>query len=118
MSMKCECIQRWGILLILLAGLSACVRVEAPRAQYAKSPPLMIAKDLHGVQLQWQSEKGSWYTIQYQDPASSDPQWQALPNYQEVKGTGQMMLVQLNGPVAMRRDYRIRAPAGVTRRDN
>lgn len=96
----------------ILLALSACVRVETPRQEYSKTR-LMIAKDVNGVQLQWQSEKNLRYAILYQDPAASDPRWQVLPSHKEVVGSGKMMLILLTGPEAMRRDYRIQALVGI-----
>lgn len=94
--------------LLFVMSASSCVRVESSREEYAKTR-LTIAKDVNGVQLQWQSEKDLRYAILYQDPASRDPRWNPLPDFSEIRGTGDIMLVRLSGQEAMRREYRIQA---------
>lgn len=103
-----------GLVVFALWGGVSCVRVETPREEYSRTR-LMMAKDMHGVRLEWASEKDMRYALVYRDPASSDPRWMPYPEYEEVRGTGKIIRLNLDHPRAREFEYRLRTLVGVPR---
>ena len=99
--------------MMIVSGLS-CVRVEVPREEYSRTR-LTLARDIHGVQVQWMSREDRRYALMYRDPESGDPRWRPMPDYSEVRGTGRMITVKLKDPAARKYEYRLQTLVGVDR---
>jgi hypothetical protein len=96
----------------LTLGIAGCVRVE--QKEYAKTR-LMVAKDMHGVQLQWVSDKDLKYQLMYRDPENGIQMWTPIPKYKEVDGTGEMIVVFLEGDHVKNMEFRVQVLMGMTR---
>lgn len=94
--------------LCVLWGIAACVRVEAPRADHWRAPRLMMARDMHGVRVEWASEKNTRYALVYRDLRLDHDPWKPLPDYGDIRGTGGIVRVNLTHPNAKHFEYRLR----------
>lgn len=94
--------------LIMAAG---CVSQQV--SKQPKETVLIVAGAGDVVTLQWKTEPGSTYTVLYTDKLGGVPDWNVLPNGQNLLGTGQMITMQDGAPDARRRYYRlqVRRPA-------
>ena len=100
------------VLLMWAFGTLSCVRTETPREEYARTR-LMMARDIHGIQLQWMSAANRRYALMFRDPDSGDPRWQVVPEYREIRGTGELITLRFTDPVARGKEYRLQTLVGV-----
>ena len=85
--------------------MAGCVSAPS-QADDPKPAQLLIARGMNGVNMQWDTEIGKQYTLVYLDPGGT--QWQPVPGYQTVEGTGELVEVKDTSPGAMQRRYRVR----------
>lgn len=108
---RCLCISLMASLCML-----GCVRVEAERDPH-QATRLIVTRDTKGVNMQFQSDADLHYTVYYRDPAIPNDEWKQLPTATEIKGTGDLILINDPAPTAFRRKYRIQSLVLVKRKD-
>lgn len=96
------------VLLVFLGSglLHGCVRVDAARDS-REGIRMLVTRDINGVQLQWESERGKGYTIYYRNPRVPNDTWKELPGAVEIRGTGEVIRLTDNSANAHDRKYRI-----------
>lgn len=68
---------------------------------------LMISRGVNGVVMQWHGDPGTTYTLYYKDTVGTDTAWKAMPGYENVKGTGNLIRLEDNASTAKTRRYRV-----------
>lgn len=98
------------ILALLLAG---CVSTVVPTEPLAEAT-LIVTRSGEEVFLQWASEPGVSYTVFYTDSAAAGKRWAPLAHAQNLRGTGEDIMISDRVAPGIPRRYRLHVETSAT----
>lgn len=94
------------ICIPLLAGLSGCV-TSVIEKEPLRETTLLVSRSGQTSILQWETEPGMLYTVLHASTRSAKADWQVLPGYARITGTGQTITAKDEIPAGQSRHYRL-----------